>query len=206
MANVMEKNIISVTGADFLGSYPSIDNLDLPKVPRIAIAGRSNVGKSTFLNRLTGRKQLARTSSTPGQTRSLNVFNITLASAGETIFYQLIDLPGFGYARVSKAEKGKLHKLVVSCLESCPALEAVCLLNDCRREPEEDELLVMELTKQNGHLLLVVLTKCDKLTRQELTKCTTINAKAYGLAPSDLFLSGEGMDTPPLWEKINSLL
>ena len=131
-------------------------------LPEIAFAGRSNVGKSSLVNALTGRRMLARTSKTPGRTRQLNFFDL----GGELI---LVDLPGYGYADASKAAIESWTALVRRYLRSRAALRRVCLLIDARHGVKEPDRPVLQMLDQAGISYQIVLTKADKLRAGELT-------------------------------------
>jgi len=131
-------------------------HLPAPALPEVAFAGRSNVGKSSLINALTGRKTLARTSNTPGRTREVNFFRL-----GDRLM--LVDLPGFGYARASKGEIKRWTHLVRDYLRGRRNLRRVCLLLDCRHGVKEADRPVMELLDEAGVNYQVVLTKADKL-------------------------------------------
>ena len=197
---------IAVKRADFIGAAASSGRLPPEEAPEVAVVGRSNVGKSTLINRLTGRRKLARTSATPGRTQELNFFRVTLALGERELQLVLVDLPGFGFARVSKGKREALGRLTVDYLSSRGALCAVCLLNDCRRMPERDELAVRNLVSQREKRLLVVLTTADKLNQSERAKHPRAVAEAYGLAPQDVICTGERINPAPLWERIALLL
>ncbi len=134
-------------------SYSGIPDSDLPEV---AFAGRSNVGKSTLVNRVTNRKSLARTSSTPGRTRQINFFQLRDKMI-------LADLPGYGYARASKAEVRNWTRLIYSYLRGRPNLRRVCLLIDARREIGKADEQVMQSLDLAAVSYQVILTKCDKV-------------------------------------------
>jgi len=142
--------------ANFLASAHSLDQC--PRWPRteVALAGRSNVGKSSLLNALTGVKNLARVSATPGRTRSLNFFEL-----GRNLI--LVDLPGYGFAAMSHAEAAKVAELLRDYLTSRASLSALVLLVDSRRGPQADEIMLAESATGRGAKLIVVATKCDKL-------------------------------------------
>jgi len=127
--------------------------------PEVAFLGRSNVGKSTLLNRLVGRRRLARTSSTPGKTRLLCWYRVE-RSSGELWF---VDLPGYGYAKVSRRERKSWQRLVESYLGTRPSLRVAVLLQDLRRDFSEDEVLLLQWLEEREVPSLVAITKSDKL-------------------------------------------
>jgi GTP-binding protein len=131
-------------------------------MPEVAFAGRSNVGKSSLVNALTGRRMLARTSNTPGRTRQLNFFDL----AGELM---LVDLPGYGYAEASKAAVARWTGLVRRYLRSRAALRRVCVLVDARHGVKEPDRPVLQMLDEAGISYQVVLTKVDKLRAAELS-------------------------------------
>ncbi len=129
-----------------------------PVRPEIALVGRSNVGKSTLLNRLVGRRALARTSRTPGKTRALNVF-----TWGEHLY--LVDVPGYGWAQASRGDRAGYRKLVEGYLSGRPQLAAVLWLLDLRRDPSPDDAEIGEVLAARGIPALAVLTKADQVPR-----------------------------------------
>ena len=143
-----------VTSALALADCPGWDCAE------VAFAGRSNVGKSSLLNALTGTRGLARTSKTPGRTRCLNFF-----AAGETL--ALVDLPGYGYAKMSHADAAKLADLLRAYLEKRRNLVALVMLVDARRGPQREELELGAMVRARGIALIVAATKCDKLRNSE---------------------------------------
>jgi len=128
--------------------------------PEIAFAGRSNVGKSSLINVLTNQKQLAETSKTPGKTKNLNYF-----LANDNLFF--VDLPGYGYAKLSAAEKARIGRLVDGYLNSSPKLAGIIALVDIRHEPSELDRQMADWVKTTGKAVLFVLTKADKLPRSQ---------------------------------------
>ncbi len=138
---------------------------DLPPIglPEIAFAGRSNVGKSSLVNVLTGRNTLARTSQTPGRTQQLNFFNL-----GDRL--SLVDLPGYGYAKVSKSKVADWTKLIFSYLQGRTSLARVCVLIDSRHGLKESDLALMELLNKAAVTFQIVLTKADKMSGPALAK------------------------------------
>ncbi len=146
---------------DFLLSAAALENLPGGDAPEIAFAGRSNVGKSSLLNALTGRKTLARTSNTPGRTRQLNVFSL----GGKVI---LIDMPGYGYARAGKQLIAQWTALVRDYLRGRARLRRVFLLIDARHGIKKNDIEVMQLMDASAVSYQIVLTKADKVRAVEL--------------------------------------
>ncbi|HLA89357.1 MAG TPA: ribosome biogenesis GTP-binding protein YihA/YsxC [Gemmatimonadaceae bacterium] len=125
-------------------------------LPEIAFAGRSNVGKSSLLNRLVRRRAFARVSDTPGRTREVNFFRVNDA-------FVLVDLPGYGYARVSKARRAEWRPLIEGYLRGSPMLRGIVQLLDARREPTADDRRMLDLLAELGLPTIIVVTKTDKL-------------------------------------------
>lgn len=128
-----------------------------------AFVGRSNVGKSSLINTLTNRKKLVKVSSTPGKTRLINFFLIN------NEFY-FVDLPGYGYAKVSKNEKASWGKMMEKYLINRPQLKKVVLLVDSRHKPTNDDVMMYEWIKHYGYETIIIATKKDKLTKNEMAK------------------------------------
>lgn len=202
-AKANEPQILEV---NFVGSFTDKLPPDNHTIPEIAFVGRSNVGKSTLINRVTLKRKLARVSNTPGRTKQLNVFNLKIKTGRHNRQINLIDLPGFGYAKVSKAERQEFAELIENYLSNRSALFAVCILNDIRRDAQEEELAVRDFCAQFGKHVLVVATKCDKLSSNELQKNLKRLCSGYGLMPSDVIASGEGIKTAEFWWRVNLLL
>lgn len=132
-------------------------------LPELAFVGRSNVGKSSFINSFTGRKNLARTSSKPGKTRTINFYRINDS-------FRLVDLPGYGYAKVSKKEKAKWDKLINEYLHERENLKEVFLLVDIRHEPTAQDKQMYEWILESGFTGFVIATKFDKIKRGQIQK------------------------------------
>lgn len=137
----------------------------LPKnsIPEIAFAGKSNVGKSSLINGLMNRKSLARTSAQPGKTQTINFYNVN-----DEVF--LVDLPGYGYAKVAQTIKEKWGKLIERYLHTSKQLKAVFLLVDIRHEPSANDIHMYEWVVANGYYPIIIATKADKLNRSQLQK------------------------------------
>ena len=156
------KDPLVIKSLDFLGPMATVDGWrpenDLPEV---AFAGRSNVGKSSLLNRLVKRKAFARVSNTPGRTREINFFKVN-----DT--FVLADLPGYGYARISKERKAAWLPLIEGYLRASTALRGVVQLLDARHPPSSDDLLMLDFLAEVEAPTIIVLTKIDKLKPREL--------------------------------------
>ncbi len=158
----------------FVGSFYRYDQLPKDRKPQIAFAGRSNVGKSSLLNKITGQRKLAKVSGTPGKTRSINMFLIN------DEFY-FVDLPGYGYARVSKTERESWGKMIATYLDKSPSLAGLVLLIDCRREVTPEDADLIAWMTERGLPCLPVLTKADKLTRDKLNRSVKKLGTDFGL-------------------------
>jgi GTP-binding protein len=158
---------------EFVGSFPNAQvELD-PVLPEIAFIGRSNVGKSSLLNALVGRPGLARISGTPGKTTLLNFYRLPQL--------YLVDLPGYGFARASKADRAGYRKLVTEYLRTRETLVGVVWLVDIRHEPSRDDIAMQELLIESGRPVLVTFTKTDKLTQSALRTRERELAASLGL-------------------------
>lgn len=166
---------------EFVGSFPDpLVALD-PPLPEVALIGRSNVGKSSLLNALTGRRSLARVSATPGKTTLLNAFRLPT-------FY-LVDLPGYGFARAGKAARAGYRRLIERYLLERPTLAGVVWLLDIRHDPSADDHAIQELLVRSGRPVLVALTKGDKLTRSAQLERPRVFALALGLHQDQIQLT-----------------
>ena len=173
------------------GQYPRLSQ------PEIAFAGRSNVGKSSLINRLLNRK-IARTSQTPGRTRQLNFFTINQALT-------FVDLPGYGYAKVAKSERTAWQRLIEDYLIHAPNLCGVVIILDIRRGPEAEEAALADFLAYHHRPFLFVATKCDKLKRNQQEKQRHSLMRQIGDEPLFLFSARDGHGTDTLWQAMLAL-
>lgn len=166
--NVETKPITVVNSADFPQT----------QLPEFVFIGRSNVGKSSLLNALTNRKNLAYTSGAPGKTQTINFYMV------EEKFY-LVDVPGYGYARVSKKAREAFGEMIERYLTTRETLRCVYLLIDMRHEPLEDDVIMVTYLKQMGLHFKIVLTKADKLSKNQQASQRAKLAKGFVLASDD---------------------
>jgi GTP-binding protein len=203
--------IPDVDEAAFVAEARALADLPAAAAPEIAIAGRSNVGKSTLLNRLAGRKGLARTSKTPGRTRGLVMFSLRFrrgrdgAPGAPVEELRLIDLPGYGYAQVSQSERRGWQPLIEGYTRTRRALALFVVLIDARRGIEDEERQLYEWLGTENVPAQIIFTKVDKLSATErgLLRQRSRTAFGGGRGAGPLFVSGqsgEGVDA--LWEAI----
>lgn len=144
------------------------------QLPEIAFAGKSNVGKSSLINALMNRKSLARTSAQPGKTQTINFYNIN-----DELYF--VDLPGYGYAKVSQQEKEKWGKMIEKYLHRSKVLQAVFLLVDIRHEPSANDRQMYEWILANGYHPIVIATKLDKINRSQIAKQVKLVKQGLGM-------------------------
>jgi len=178
--------------------YPPVD------LPEIAFAGRSNVGKSSLINVLVERKGLVRTSSTPGRTQLINFFQMTAAPFS----LNLVDLPGYGYAKVPLDVKKQWGPMMERYLSGRESLRGVVLILDIRRIPSDEDLQMLEWLRSYNRRPIVVLTKCDKLTKNQRAKQIALISQRTGIGKEGLTLfsalSKEGREN--VWQAIQAVL
>ena len=172
---------INTHNADILLSAANKSHYPQDEIPEVALAGRSNVGKSSFINTLLNRKNLARTSGKPGKTQLLNFFNIDDK-------LRFVDVPGYGYARVSKKEREKWGRMIEEYLTSRENLKAVVSLVDFRHEPSADDVQMYEFLKYYEIPVILVATKADKIPREKWNKHESIIKKKLDFDPADTFI------------------
>lgn len=171
-----------IKNAEFLTSVADSGKLPDFGAPEIAFAGKSNVGKSSFINFLTGNGKLARTSGDPGRTRLLNFFGI---NGREVVF---VDLPGYGFAKVAKTEKAKWGAMIEGYLTGSANLKNVFVLLDVRHEPTADDKMLLNFLYHYNIPFTVVATKCDKLSRAQLTKRRAEIASSVGVGTGNVYM------------------
>lgn len=171
------------------------------ELPEVAFAGRSNVGKSSLLNRLVRRKAFARVSRTPGRTREINFFRVNSS-------FVLADLPGYGYAKISKEKKADWKPLIEGYLRHTPNLAGVVQLLDIRREPSDDDIAMLDYLAELELPTVVVLTKTDKLSRQAADEQVNAIMKNLSLSREQTipFSSATGLGRDELAEAVASLV
>lgn len=171
-------------------------------LPEIAFAGKSNVGKSSLINALMNRKALARTSAQPGKTQTINFYNINNAM-------YLVDLPGYGYAKVSESEKAKWGKMIENYLHVSKQLRAVFLLVDIRHTPGANDKIMYDWIVYQGYHPIIIATKLDKLKRSQVQKALKEVRQGLGLKGTDIVIpfsaeTKQGRDE--IWEKMDELI
>ena len=149
---------MEIKQAEFITSMAQYGNFAGKGLPQIAVAGKSNVGKSSLINKLCNRNKLAKTSATPGKTKLINVFLLNRA-------FHLIDLPGYGFAKVDKAEKARWGKMMQDYFEQADELRHVFCLVDIRHDPTQDDINMNSFLRQMGIPFTVIATKADKISR-----------------------------------------
>ncbi|MBU2489604.1 MAG: ribosome biogenesis GTP-binding protein YihA/YsxC [Proteobacteria bacterium] len=180
-----------VTSGGKPSEYPPAD------LPEVAFAGRSNVGKSSLINTLVNRKKLVRTSSSPGRTRRLNFFSVNGV-------IRFVDLPGYGYAKVSKTERGSWGAMMETYLSRRETLAAVVLIVDARREPDSLEAEFLAWIAAQGRRRILAVTKADKLSGNERRRVLDKVAAALGEGADEviLFSSKTGLGRDLMWRAL----
>lgn len=176
--------------ARYEASYGTIAQLPKPTTPEVSFVGRSNVGKSSLLNRLLGRKQLARVSSVPGKTANINFFDVDGV--------KFVDLPGYGYAKVSHTEKQRWADLIGGYFEQERSFNLVISLVDIRHEAQKLDLQMVDFLTEAELPFVVALTKADKITRNKQNQAAAALRSSFGLAQEQIIITssetGLGID------------
>lgn len=192
---------MDVLDAEFIAGAPSLEHLPPPIFAEIAFAGRSNVGKSSLINSLVRRKKLVRTSSAPGCTRAINIFRIRLRTDETEAHLDLVDLPGYGYAQRSKAERKSWGPLIEGFLEQRPGLHGAVVIVDIRRGFELDDAQLVEFLESIDVTPILVATKIDKLpaSKRKPALAALRRQLDHPIAPYSS-VTGEGRDL--LWKQL----
>lgn len=193
---------MKVTKADLEHVAVKPEQYPNSQFPELALAGRSNVGKSSFINKMLNRKGLARTSGQPGKTQTLNFYEIN-----ERLYF--VDVPGYGYAKVSKTERAAWGRMIEEYLSEREQLKAVLQLVDIRHKPSEDDQLMYDWMKHFNIPVILVATKADKLTKSKAQKQLSVIAKSLNKNPDDpllLFSSETGQGKDEAWRTILAYL
>lgn len=192
---------MKIKKSEFVTSAVTKDQYPESELPEIAMVGRSNVGKSSLINMLLNRKNLARTSGTPGKTQLINFFDID----GK---FTLVDLPGYGYARVSKEQKKTWGKIIETYLQTRTNLLEVFLLVDLRHKPTQEDIDMYQWIKSYGFNGIVVGTKHDKIKRSQLQKHIKIIRNTLGMESDAVLVTASTMTRDgkyDIWEILNEL-
>ena len=184
-----------ITSLDAFRDYPGIGR------PEIAMVGKSNVGKSSMINKLTNNGKLARTSAEPGKTRLINLFNLN----DEIV---LVDLPGYGFARVSRGEKQRWAGMIEGYLAQSKNLKRVLMLVDMRHQPTNDDIDMVNYLRHYGIPFTVAATKADKLSRAEKSRSIPVICRRLAVQPWEIipFSSEDGTGRDKLLELLDTLL
>ena len=177
--------------ADFIASYGISSQLPESDRPELSFSGRSNVGKSSLINKLCTRKNLARVSSTPGKTATINFYSV------DDCYF--VDLPGYGYAKVSKEERDRWGRLMENYFQSAGLIDLGVLIVDARHKPTADDVTMREWFRGSGCPMVVVANKLDKLKRSEIEPNLALIRETLDLGPDDVLVpfsaeKGEGKD------------
>jgi GTP-binding protein len=169
--------------------------------PEVAFVGRSNVGKSSLINSLLGKKEVAKVSATPGRTRAVNFFDVTA-------HWRFVDLPGYGYAEVPEAMRKSWKELIEVYLVGREALQGVVLIVDIRRDPKDADLQILNFLADQGRPVLVVATKVDKLSKKQTDDQLTAIAQGLGITKESIvpYSSLKGTGRQAVWEELRALL
>ncbi len=181
-------SLMEITTAEYKGTFIKVEDCPATKLPEYAFIGRSNVGKSSLINMLTGRKGLAHVSNTPGKTQTINFFNIN-----ET--WHLVDLPGYGYAKTSKKIRAGFGPMIENYLLQREALVCCFVLIDSNIEPRKNDLEFINFLGENQVPFVIAYTKCDRLSKAQLerslTKIRAAISETWDPLPQEFITSSE---------------
>ncbi|MFS0861756.1 ribosome biogenesis GTP-binding protein YihA/YsxC [Fredinandcohnia sp. 179-A 10B2 NHS] len=193
---------MKVTSAEIVISAVKPDQYPEVDLPEFALAGRSNVGKSSFINKMINRKALARTSSKPGKTQTLNFYLIN-----ELLHF--VDVPGYGYAKVSKREREIWGKMIETYLTTREQLKAVVQIVDLRHPPSKDDVMMYEFVKHYDIPVIIIATKADKIPKGKWDKHLKVVRETLNLEPGDhliKFSSETGLGKDEAWSVLKSYM
>lgn len=200
---------VKVLTADFLKTATRRDEWPVGSLPELAFVGRSNVGKSSMLNALARRTKLARVSNTPGRTRALQFFAVSVepSPAARAVALRFCDLPGYGYAKVSREERDRWARMIEDYLRVRADLRAVVLIVDGRHAPAASDRDALSFLEQAGRPVVVAATKLDKLARNRRASAVREVERGLGLEAGRAvpFSAVEGTGTDALWARILEL-
>ncbi|HHU18807.1 MAG TPA: YihA family ribosome biogenesis GTP-binding protein [Bacilli bacterium] len=193
---------MKVTQAEFTISAVAPKQYPAENLPEIALAGRSNVGKSSFINKMINRKALARTSSKPGKTQTLNYYFINE-------FFYFVDVPGYGYAKVSKTEREAWGKMMETYFSEREPLRATILVVDIRHKPTNDDVMMYDFLKHYQIPVIIIATKLDKIKKGQVNKQVKLIKETLAVEPEDQVIpfsseTAQGKETA--WQVIQSYL
>lgn len=195
---------MDVLDAEFVAGATAIGQLPAPTFAEVAFAGRSNVGKSSLINSLVRRKKLVRTSGAPGCTRAINIFRVRIRTNGDEAHLDLVDLPGYGYAQRSKAERRSWGSLIEGFLRERPGLRGAIVIIDIRRGVQEDDLQLLEFLDSIEVTPILVATKTDKLPASKRKLAVETLRRELG-RPVTGYSSVTGDGREALWKRILSV-
>ena len=193
---------MKIKSADIVISAVKPEQYPSEELPEFALAGRSNVGKSSFINKMLNRKNLARTSSKPGKTQTLNFYLINEN-------FHFVDVPGYGYAKVSKSERAAWGRMIETYLTNREQLKAVLLIVDLRHPPTADDVMMYQFLKHYHMRCIIINTKADKIPKAKWQKHIKITKEKLEMDPNDhiiLFSSEKGIGLEEAWSVLQSYM
>jgi len=196
---------MKILSAEFLTTGVSTDSWPSAGPPEVAFAGRSNVGKSSMINALCQRHKLVRVSNTPGRTRTLNFFDVSLEDpSGETAKVRFCDLPGYGFSKVSKTDRRQWQEMIEGYLAKRQPLAAVVCIVDANVGPTEDDARVVAWVQSMGRRVIVAATKVDKMPKHRRHPRQLEIARTLVLSPAEVVVVSPklAINLEPLWEKV----
>lgn len=191
-----------IISAEHVISAASINQLPKIQLPEFAFIGRSNAGKSTLINRLCNRKNIARVSAMPGKTQQINAYLVTLSNGNLTKKIHITDLPGYSYAKLSWNVRSDLSDLIIDYFNNREQLQLVFLLSDIKRTVDTTDIELRDFIYQTERSVQVVLTKSDKVNQKEKSASLKSNSGNLSLEPQALILAGEKMETTDILKRI----